>query len=122
MTAAAIVFAVLAGAAAAIQVALTLGAPLGHLTLGGFHRGRLPGHLRVATAAQAALLGGMALAVLDAGGVIALGLPRWTLWAVAAVTALATLANAATPSAAERRTGLPLAAGMFLSALAVALG
>lgn len=114
---AALIYAVLAEAAALFQVALLAGAPWGRLTMGGRWPGRLPPVLRAWAAAQAALLGLMALAVLAAAGVMPLALPAWTGWAALAVTALSAVANLVTPSRPERLLWGPVTLAMLATGL-----
>lgn len=103
------------------QLAVTFGAPWGHLTLGGRWPGALPPPIRLLSFLQALLAVAMIVAVLDRGGVIALGWPDWAYYATVAMCALSTLANAATPSKPERRLGLPIAALMLVTAVLAGL-
>lgn len=123
--AAAYLFALLAAVVAVFQLGLAAGAPWGHLTQGGAHAGRLPAGPRATAGASAVLLAGMAVLVLARAGVLGAGAAHavgpWA-WAAVAVSLATTLANAATPSAKERRTWLPVAIGMAASSLAVVLG
>lgn len=111
----AIAFAVLALAPASVQIALALGAPLGHLTMGGRWPGSLPGPARMLALVQAGALWAMAAVLLA----VATGsLPVWASLPVAAVMALSVVAHVATPSPAERRLWLPVVTGMLAFALA----
>lgn len=109
---------------AAFQVALALGAPLGHLAWGGKSTGPLPPRLRLASvAALVPIASGLVAAAAAAGW---LGWPgrsaaRTILFALAALFALSAVGNAASSSAAERRLGLPLAAALAAGCLALAL-
>lgn len=103
----------------AFQIALILGAPWGHLTMGGRHPGALDATGRILAAVSAGLVVAMSLAVLSAAG-IGLSWPRWTLWVAVAVASLSVLANAATRSAPERRLWLPVVLVMLGCALVVA--
>jgi hypothetical protein len=109
----------------AFQLALAAGAPWGDRAMGGRYPGRLPPAARAAALVQAVVLALFALVVLDAAGAIALGwaaaLP-WLPWLPVAVSLLSAAMNAATRSAAERRTWLPVAMVMLLSSLVVAAG
>ena len=98
------------------QLAVTFGAPWGHLTLGGRWSGALPPPIRLLSLVQAVLAVAMIGAVLDRGGIIALGWPDWAYYATVVMCALSVVANAATPSKPERRIGLPVAALMLVTA------
>lgn len=108
------------------QCALALGAPWGHLTMGGRFSGRLPGPMRVAAVAQALVLVLAGGVVLARAGVVAL--PQWLasastlIWAVVGLSAVSLLLNLITPSRAERRLWAPVVAVMLASSLVVALG
>ncbi len=56
------------GVVATFQLALTLGAPWGRATLGGFNEGTLPPALRVVSAVSMAMFIGMAFVVLGRAG------------------------------------------------------
>lgn len=117
-------FVVLALFVVAFQVALILGAPWGHLTLGGRFEGALPRRVRAVPAVSALLLGGFAIVVLARAG---LALPGWSeaarvaIWVPVAYLVLGSVANAATPSRDERRLWLPVILVMLVCALVVAL-
>lgn len=114
------VFTVLAAGLVLFHLAATFGAPVGHLTQGGRVRGRLDAAGRVMALASAALMAAMILAVRSGAG-LAPGWPRWTLYGTLAVLVLTTVANAATPSPAERRLWLPVALALLGCAALVAL-
>jgi hypothetical protein len=114
VTAGAVLYAVLALGVAGFHLAVILGAPWGSLTMGGRWPGVLPLRARLLSALSAGLILGMA-AVLWRGG------PPVALSGVVALSALAVLANAATPSAPERRLWLPVTIVMLVAALSVAL-
>lgn len=122
MTIAAWIYVAATGLVVVFHLAVILGAPVGHLTMGGRWRGALPPVGRLAAALSASLLTGLALVVLARAGVIGLDLPGWSIWAVVGVTALSVLAHIATPSAAERALWLPVILVMLASVLVVALG
>lgn len=114
MTGGAVVFAALAGGVVLFHAAIILGAPWGRLTMGGRWPGVLPPGARVLSTLSALLMVVMA-AVLWRGG------PGWAVWTVVGLSVLAVVANAATPSRAERRLWLPVTVVMALAALSVAL-
>ncbi len=105
---------------AMMQIGLAAGAPWGRFTVGGRFPGRLPPLWRGLALFQALLLAGMAIVVLDRGGVLVTGLPAALFWPVLGLTALTFLANAASPSRPERRLWAPVTLGMLLSALGAA--
>ena len=109
--------------AVAFQLALALGAPWGHLALGGRHPGRLPPALRAAAVVQGALLATLSVAVASRAGLfapaLALAAPSLA-WLAVAVAALSLALNLATPSRGERLLWAPTAAVMLASSLVVA--
>ena len=113
---AALFFVVPALYTAGFQLAMTGGAPWGHLTLGGRWHGVLPPPIRLLSFVQAVLVFAMIAIVLDRGGVITLSLPDWTYYATLALCALSVVANAATPSKPERLLMLPVAGLMLVTA------
>lgn len=99
------------------QLSLVLGAPLGHLTQGGFNPGVLPLSGRALAALSAALLAAMAFVVQrHARGQTDL---RWPIWVVLCITTLTTIANIGTPSFWERALWGPVASMMLVCALIV---
>ena len=121
---AAVLFAVLSGVVIAFQIALALGAPWGEFTLGGRHRGVLPGAWRLVPVFSAVLLAGFVVVVFARAGI---GFEPWRdvahplVWVVVGYSAVGCIANAVTPSARERRIWLPVVALMLASSLVVAL-
>ena len=121
---AAIIFAAVAAGAAAFQIALALGAPLGEYAMGGRFPGRFPPAMRLAAVVQAALLALFAGFVLSTAGV---ALPSWAsaapwfIWVVVAFSAVSLVVNAISRSAKERRVWVPVALVMLASSLVVAL-
>lgn len=75
----------------AMHLGLAAGAPLGRFTVGGRFPGRLPPLWRLLALVQAALLLGMAIAILDRGGVLNLDLPRPAFWLALALTVLSSM-------------------------------
>lgn len=118
---AAILYAVLAAWVAGFQAALAAGAPWADPTLGG-EGGRLPQQMRFAAGVQAVLQMALAAMVLGASGVVVWSAPGWTVWLAAAIAGLAAGLNLVSPAALERRIWAPVAGGMMVSALVVALG
>ncbi len=104
------------------QLALIAGAPWGELTLGGRWRGRLPLAVRAIPAISLLLLIGFMDIVAARAG---LAFPEWAarsqslIWVVVAYCGLGIVANAATPSARERRLWLPVL--IVLTALSLGL-
>ena len=124
LTAAAAIFATVTGAVIAFQLALALGAPWGAYAMGGTFPGRMPPAMRVGAVVQAAVLAGVALVVLSGAGMIVPELvesARWLVWMPVALSGVAVLLNAATPSAGERRVWLPVTFVLLATSLLVAL-
>ena len=120
----AILFCALLAVLVAFQLALALGAPLGRFAWGGQHDGTLPTRLRIASAVSIALYLAMALVALARVGAISLipaGVASVTMWVLVGYLGLGVLLNAISRSTAERTVMTPLAAGLALSALGVAL-
>ena len=112
----ALCYAALASLPFMMHIALAAGAPFGRFTVGGRFSGRLPPLWRGLAVIQAAILAGMAIVVLDRGGVLSVALPSVLFWPVEGITLLTFLANAASPSQPERRLWTPVTLGMLLSA------
>jgi hypothetical protein len=113
-----VAFAAICVGIAGFNLLLAAGAPWGHLTQGGFDTGRLPPRKRGLAAGSAVLVALMALAILAQAGQ-GPGWPRWTGWAATFASALTLMANALTPSRAERRLWVPVAALALACALIV---
>lgn len=103
------------------QVALILGAPWGRITQGGQTDGSLPMSGRIVAGVSIALLLGMGLSILSAGGLWP-HWPRWTVWPALAVQSLSALLNWITPSRPERKLWGPIMTGMLILAVCVILG
>ena len=122
---AAIGFAVLMAGVVGFQLALAAGAPWGSYAMGGAFPGRYPPRMRVAAVVQAVLLAGLAVLVLSAAGILVPGLVEawpWLAWVPVVVSVLAVILNAASRSAGERRIWVPVAVGLLVTSLIVALG
>jgi hypothetical protein len=98
-----------------------LGAPVGHLTMGGRWPGVLPPAARLLSILSLGATGLAVRVVLARAGVIKRTLPRWTMRAVLAYLALAIPLHIATPSAAERMLWLPVILSLTASAVWVEL-
>lgn len=113
-------WAFLAGSAVtvAFHTAMILGAPWGHLTMGGRWDGALPLPARGLSAVSAALILLMASVVATRAGLLAWRFPAWSMYAVVALMVLSIAMHVATPSAAERQLWLPVILAMALGAAA----
>lgn len=104
------------------QLALALGAPWGEWTLGGRHRGVLPGLWRLVPIVSAALLVAFASVVATRAQ---LSFPDWyeesrsLIWIVVAYSTLGCVANAATRSAKERWLWLPVVCVMLVTSAVI---
>ncbi len=123
-TAAAVLFAIVAGGVIGFQVALALGAPWGAYAMGGRYPGRYPPAMRLTALGQAVLIALLAVIVLSKAGLIlpsvSQSLPS-LIWLVVAFSGVSVVLNAITPSAGERRIWLPVAVVMLVTSLIVAL-
>ncbi len=121
---AAVLFAVLCLLVIGFQLGLALGAPWGAAAMGGRYPGRFPAQMRAAAVVQAVVIALLALVVLADAGVAGppLGADAPLLiWLAVAVSAISVVLDASTRSATERRLWLPVAVGMLLSGLVVAV-
>jgi hypothetical protein len=112
---------VLAGLAA-LQAALVLGAPAGHLAWGGQHR-VLPRHLRISSAVSIALYALFGAILLDRAGLLDLldgALSSIGAWVLFAYFSVGVVMNAISRSRAERYAMTPVAAVLAGCALLVA--
>lgn len=109
----------------AFQLALALGAPWGEFAMGGAFPGSYPPAMRVAALVQMAVLAAVVLVVWAHAG---LALPRWRAvsrwltWAIVGLLGVGVVLNLITPSPMERLIWTPVALGLLLSSLRVALG
>lgn len=116
------VFAGLTGIVVLFQLALAAGMPWGEYAMGGAFPGVYPTPLRVAAVVQAAILSGIAFALLSRAGVGPRG--WWSgqqlAWAIVALSGVGMVMNLITPSGGERMIWGPVTILMFLCALRVA--
>lgn len=112
-------FTLLTSGVVLFQLALVAGAPWGALTQGGRAPGTLPGSARAIAFVSAVLLAWFIHVIRARAG----SPPRFRrmAWTVVAYCALGVVANAVTPSAAERALWLPVVTLMFATSLRVAL-
>jgi hypothetical protein len=123
-TLAGIVFAVAASGVIVFQLALALGAPWGAYAMGGTFPGRYPPAMRLGAVVQAVVIGGLAVVVLSAAGIVLPGLATdlpWLVWVAVAFSAIAVALNSISRSAGERRIWVPVSLVMLVSSLLVAL-
>ncbi|WP_419320208.1 hypothetical protein ACN2C7_04965 [Caulobacter sp. ErkDOM-E] len=113
MKIAGLAFAALMSLVVLFQIALILGAPWGHLTLGGQWSGALPLKVRVIPVISILLLLAMTRIALGASGLRTPWGPRWLIWLVCAYMALGITMHIVTPSAAERMLWLPVLTLLF---------
>jgi hypothetical protein len=121
---AATVFCALTAGVVIFQLALAAGAPWGQVAMGGKYPGRFPRQLRIAAIVQALVLVGLGAVVLTRAGLIFpqwLAAATWLIWGVVAFSALALALNLITPSKWERILWAPVAAGMLLCSVIVAV-
>ena len=117
-------FCVLTSVVVVFQLALAAGAPWGQVAMGGKYPGRFPRQLRIAAVVQALVLVGLGVVVLTRAGLIFpqwLSAATWLVWGVVAFSALALILNLITPSKWERILWAPVAAGMLLCSVIVAV-
>jgi hypothetical protein len=120
---AALLFTVVAVGVCIFQLALVLGAPWGKFTLGGRWQDRLPPKIRLIPVASLILLGFFCLVILARVKLVLPALHELSqsfTWLVVFYCAFGSLANAMTPSKAERELWLPVVLLMFVLSLVVA--
>lgn|ERR1017187_958277 len=110
---------------ATFQILLAMGLPLGHAAFGGTNA-VLPAKLRVASVISALLFVAAFYVVLARGGLFGVasesGPVRITIWVLAAIFGLSTLANIASRSRWERFLMAPVGLVLTACCVAVALG
>lgn len=122
---AAAVFGILVAGSVAFQLALALGAPWGEYAMGGRFPGAFPPAMRVAAAVQAGILVALGLIAAARAGVAVQSWSSasgWLIWVVVGFSALSLLVNSISPSRPERRLWAPVALGLLVTSLVVALG
>lgn len=108
----------------ALQAGLAAGMPWGEYAMGGAFPGQFPTGMRIASGVQMvvlALFGAIVLARADAAFTGLRGMARFGIWIVVALMLLASVLNLITPSASERMLWAPVAIGLFVTSLTVAL-
>jgi hypothetical protein len=121
---AAIVLTTILGLLAVFQLALALGAPLGHFAWGGSHR-VLPTRLRIGSLVSIVIYAIIAVLALDRAGVIDVVpdvVSTVGMWVVFAYFVLGIVMNAISRSKPERYTMTPIVAVLAVLSLVVALG
>ena len=120
---AATIFSVCTTIAVLFQCALALGAPWGHLAMGGRFPGKFPTEMRIAAVVQAILLSLLAGIVLVRSQIL---LPTfyehslYGIWVVVGISALSLVMNLITPSKLERVIWAPIGAILLACSLLVA--
>ena len=120
---AATIFSVCTTIAVLFQSALALGAPWGHLAMGGRFPGKFPPEVRIAAVVRAILLSLLAGIVLVRGQIL---LPTYYehslygIWVVVGISALSLVMNLITPSKLERVIWAPIGAILLACSLLVA--
>jgi hypothetical protein len=121
---AALLLTVLLALLAVFQVALILGAPIGHFAWGGQHR-VLPTRLRIGSVVSILIYAVIALAGLDRAGTVDVfpgAFSAVAMWIVFAYFALGIVLNAISRSKHERYTMVPVTLALAVLSLLVALG
>lgn len=116
----ALIYAAFCALPIAMQIGLILGAPWGRFANGGRHPGILPPAWRALAVVQGALLAAMTWVVLARADVIAAQVPAPIFWGAVGITLLSLIANAISPSRAERLLWTPILLAMTAAALCVA--
>lgn len=109
---------------AGFHMAMVLGAPWGHLTMGGKFPGTFPSHLRMTALFNAAAIITFGLVVLDYREIYLIPdfrFPFWVIWVAVVSSAVSFIANLASPSDAEKSMWAPVAGIMTACSLAVAV-
>ncbi|MEH6557634.1 MAG: hypothetical protein V7459_07060 [Oceanicoccus sp.] len=121
---AAYLFSFLIGIAVAFQLALAIGMPWGEMAMGGKFPGRFPVAMRIAALFQILLLLSFALIVLARAN---LALPEYfefsayAIWIVVFFSFISAVLNTITPSKKERMLWSPVAIGLLICSIIVAV-
>ena len=118
------VFAVMTCIVVLFQLALTAGAPWGHLAMGGRYPGKFPAPMRIAALVQGCVLAALGWVVLVRGQVIDSNLYDLSsigIWVVVALMGVSVVMHLFTPSRWERIVWLPVVAVLFICSLTAAL-
>ena len=120
----ALLFTVILALLAVFQLALILGAPLGHFAWGGQDR-VLPAGKRIGSAISILIYAFMTIVAWDRVGAIDIFpelFSQIAMWVIFAYSALGILMNAISRSKAERYTMVPVAIALSVLALIIAMG
>ena len=108
----------------AFQFGLMLGAPWGEMAMGGKYPGKFPPAMRAAASIQIFILALFAGVVLSRAGLMFANysqLSQWAIWIVVVFSLIGAIMNIITPSKKERLLWAPVAIGLFLCAVRIAL-
>lgn len=122
-TVAPLIFLIVSFIVVAFQLALTLGAPWGQLTLGGKYTSVLPNHMRLVCLLTMVIFLAFVILVLARAGWILPALfatSNMLIWVVVVYCFVGVIANALTPSRYERMLWLPATTALFASSLCIA--
>ena len=114
------IYAALTAVVCTFHIGVILGAPVGHLTMGGRWDGVVPLEGRVASGLAFMLLAAMAFVVLARAQGVRARFPRWAIWGVVGLLGVGVIEHILTPSAAERALWLPQILVMLACAIVVA--
>lgn len=106
------------------QIVMAIGAPWGHLAMGGRYPGKFPMRIRIAALVQAVLLALLALVVLIRARIILPDLYDATdigVWVVVVIYAISLVMNLVTPSKWEKILWVPVALILTVGSLIIAL-
>ena len=106
------------------QIVMAIGAPWGHLAMGGRYPGKYPTKIRVAALIQAVLLSLLAVVVLIRARLILPDLYEATdigIWVVVVIYAISLVMNLITPSKWEKILWVPVALILTVASMVIAL-
>ena len=118
------IFCGLIGVAVIFQWAIALGAPWGHLTMGGKFSGQLPLAMRIAALVQSIILIVLALIVLVRTNILFesfYAISEKAIWGVAIFNTIGSVLNIITPSKWERILWAPIIITLTLCSYYIAL-